>query len=257
MGKFNIYQFYVEKVKVIILAAGSGTRIRPLSYYLPKVLLPVKGVPVLEYLIENVQGINPDTIYIVASDNLENIERFLEKTGKDNVKVVRGLGWETGGDLSLALEQINSDDDYIVMNGDIVTDIKMKETYEFHKTVKSYLTAAVFSMEDEEAKRFGRIQLENDGKIAKFLEKSVSSPDSRSIVNTGFYVFDKKLIMERKKYLVPRKFKLETELFPQLALEEKMYGHISNLDYWWDVGTIESYLKAENYMINKKGVVPP
>ncbi|MHB8360890.1 MAG: nucleotidyltransferase family protein [Thermoplasmataceae archaeon] len=244
-------------MKVIILAAGSGTRIRPLSYYLPKVLLPVKGKPVLDYLVENVQALDPENIYIVASENLENIERFLEKTGRDHIKVVRGLGWETGGDLSLAIEQINSDDDYVVMNGDIVTDINLKKTYDFHKSVNSYLTAAVFDMKDEEARRFGRIQLDKDGRISKFLEKSENSPDSRSIVNTGFYIFDRRLIMERSKYLVPRKFKLETELFPQLSSEGKMYGHITDLDYWWDVGTIESYLKAENYMINKKGVVAP
>ena len=76
-------------------------------------------------------------------------------------------------------------------------------------------------------------------------------------MNTGFYIFDKRLIKERKKYLIPRKFKIETELFPQLASEGRMFGHMSKLEYWWDVGTIESYLKAENYMINKKGVVPP
>ena len=198
-----------------------------------------------------------DTLYIVASENLENIERFLEKTGKEHVKVIQGLGWETGGDLSLALEQINSEDDYVVMNGDIVTDINIGEAYDFHKTVDSYVTASVFDMRDDEAKRFGRIQMERDGKITKFLEKSFNSPDSQSIVNTGFYIFDKRLIKERKKYLIPRKFKIETELFPQLASEGRMFGHMSKLEYWWDVGTIESYLKAENYMINKKGVVPP
>lgn len=244
-------------MKGIILAAGSGTRIRPLSYFLPKILLPVKGIPVLDHLIENVKNLDLDTLYIVASENLENIERFLEKTGKEHVKVIQGLGWETGGDLSLALEQINSEDDYVVMNGDIVTDINIGETYDFHKTVDSYVTASVFDMQDDEAKRFGRIQMERDGKITKFLEKSFNSPDSRSIVNTGFYIFDKRLIKERKKYLIPRKFKIETDLFPQLASEGRMFGHMSKLEYWWDVGTIESYLKAENYMINKKGVVPP
>ena len=244
-------------MKVVILAAGSGTRIRPISYFLPKILLPVKGIPVLDYILENVKDLNPEKVFIVASESLEIIERFLEKTGKENVEVVRGLGWETGGDLSLALEQINEEDDYAVMNGDIVTDINLKETYDFHKSVKAYVTASVFNMEDEEAKRFGRIQMDETGQISKFLEKSATSPDSHSIVNSGFYIFDRELIKKRPKYLVPKKFKLETDLFPQLAGEGRMFGHISKLDYWWDVGTIESYLKAENYMINRKGVVAP
>ena len=154
-------------MNVLILAAGSGTRIRPISYFLPKILLPVKGVPVLDYVLQNVKDLNPEKIYIVASENLEIIERFLEKTGKENVKVVRGLGWETGGDLSLALEQIGDNDDYVVMNGDIVTDINLKDTYDFHKSVNAFVTASVFNMNDEEAKRFGRIKMDDKGQFWK------------------------------------------------------------------------------------------
>jgi NDP-sugar pyrophosphorylase family protein len=245
-------------VIVIILAAGSGTRIRPISYYLPKILLPVKGEPVLNHLIKNVSSLEPENIFIVASENLEIIERYLEKTQSRGIKVVRGLGWETGGDLSLANEEINMDTDAIVMNGDIVTDVDLKETYEYHKSIDSYITVSVFEMEDQkEAIRFGRIKMEDNGKISKFLEKAENSPDNRSLVNTGFYVFDKRIMKEKETYLRPRRFKLETELFPKISSEGRMYGHLTSLKYWWDVGTIESYLKAENFMLNKTGVVPP
>ena len=113
----------------IILAAGNGTRIRPLSYYIPKILLPVKGKPVLDYVLRNLSSLKIDTHYIVASEHLETIESYLKNTGMDNVKVVRGLGWETGGDLSIAMEEINVTDDAAVMNGDIITDVDMSELY--------------------------------------------------------------------------------------------------------------------------------
>ncbi|MDS0256812.1 nucleotidyltransferase family protein [Thermoplasmatales archaeon AK] len=242
----------------IILAAGSGTRMRPLSYYIPKILLPVKGRPVLNYVLDNLGNLRVDAHYIVVSDHFDTVERYLKSTGMDNVKVVRGLGWETGGDLSIALEQINVTDDTAVMNGDIITDVEMSELYNHHKKSGKLASIAVFSLNDPlEAKRFGRIELSENSTITKFEEKSQDIDRIPALVNTGFYIFDRRLIEQRGKYLVPRKFKLENELFPRLAKEGQLSGYAMNIGYWWDVGTIDSYLRAENYMINNKGVVPP
>lgn len=244
---------------VVVLAAGQGTRMQPLSYYLPKILLPVRGEPVLNYLVRNVASLEPEQIYIVASEHLEVISKYLEKTESRNIKLVRGLEFETGGDLSLALEQIEqSNQDAIVMNGDIVTDVDMRTVYNFHKKTDSYVTASLFEMSDlEEAKRFGRVELDKDGKILKFLEKAQRSPDGRSLVSVGFYVFDRKVIEKRELYFISKKFKLETDFFPRLSSEGRMYGFVTTPKYWWDVGTLDSYIKAENFMINKQGVVPP
>ena len=81
--------------------------------------------------------------------------------------------------------------------------------------------------------------------------------NASSIVNTGFYVFDRRLIAQKKDYLVPKKSKLELDLFPRLAKEGKLFGAVESLGYWWDVGTIDSYLKAEEYFVTGKGVIPP
>ena len=242
----------------VILAAGSGTRIRPLSYYVPKILLPVKGKPVLDYVLRNLSSLNIDMHYIVASEHLETIESYLKNTGMGNVKVVRGLGWETGGDLALALEQINVTEDAAVMNGDIITDVDMSELYKHHLKNGKLASIAVLSLNDPmEAKRFGRIELNEDSTVTRFDEKSQENTKVPALVNTGFYIFDHRLIERRNEYLVPRKFKLENTLFPQLARDHQLSGHVMGINYWWDVGTIDSYLKAENYMINNHGVVPP
>jgi len=241
----------------VILSAGSGTRMRPISYYIPKILLPVRGKPVLNYILENFSGLNVDAFYIVASEHLELIQRYLEKTQLGNIEVVRGLGWETGGDLALAFEQINREDDAVVINGDIVTDISIADLYKSHRSLGGLATLSLFTINDPEmAKRFGIVQIDSNNKITKFVEKpsEVSVP---TLVNAGIYVFGRELIEKRMKYLVPRKFKLENELFPVLAKEGKLMGYISNANYWWDVGTIESYLQAEEFMLNKRGVVPP
>lgn len=231
---------------------------RPLSYYIPKILLPVRGRPVLNHLLRNLEGVDVEMNYVVASQYLEVIDQYIEEAGIDRVQTVRGLGWETGGDLALALEQIGRDDDALVMNGDIITDLRMSRVVDFHRQREGLATVSVFRLTDEaEARRFGRIALGDDSRITHFEEKATSSPGRESLVNSGFYFFDRKLVKSRHEYLVPRRFRLETELFPRLAKEGKLYGYPADVDYWWDVGTLESYLKAEEYLLHQKGVIPP
>lgn len=242
----------------LILAAGKGTRLRPLSYFIPKILLPVRGEPVLTHLMANLEGIDLEATYIIASENVEIINDYLDKTHLSNVKVIKALGWETGGDLSIAIEEANITEDIIVMNGDLITDIKIRELVRSHKANNNYCTISVFKLNDlEESKRFGSIEMDDNKIITKFSEKKEINIQLPALVNTGFYVIGEKILRNKYDYFTPRKFRLETEFFPKLAQEGKLMGIVSDVTYWWDVGTIESYLNAENYMINKKGVVPP
>ena len=242
----------------IILAAGSGTRIRPLSYFLPKILLPVKGKPVLEHILANMDGLDIEMNYVVVSEREDVIRNYIEKTNLERVTVVKGLGWETGGDFSLAIEQIPQIDDAIVTNGDIVTDIKISDIYGEHRKRSNLVTIGIFELDDrEEARRFGRTVLDNNGRITSFDEKGSNKEDEQVLVNTGFYVFDKKLLEQREKYLIPRRYKLEIDLFPLLSSERKLGGYITKPSYWWDVGTIESYLKAEQYLMTGHRIIPP
>lgn len=246
------------KLISIILAAGSGIRMRPLSYFIPKVLLPVRGRPVLDYLMRNMQNLDIETHYIIASEHLETIERYAQTLAMDNVKVIRALGWETGGDLSLGLEQIGIEDHMLVMNGDIVTDLDYSNIWKDHQKLGGLATLGILDLENEEdAKRFGQIKLDEKNKILSFDEKNKSPMKGHNLVNTGFYLFDKELIRKRSEYLVPRKFKLENELFPKLSKEGKLFGSISEIKYWWDVGTMDSYLKTEEFLINSERIVPP
>lgn len=243
----------------IILAAGPATRLRPLSYYIPKVLLPVRGRPVLDYLLRSMQELPIARHYVVASGQREIISDYLERTGNQSVTVVSGLGWETGGDLSIALEQIQPQEEVIVTNGDLVTDLNAKRLADFHREHRPLVTMGAFHIDDvEEAKRFGRLRVEDSGRVASFVEKSTEDRSPSPLVNTGIYVFDRTLVSDlRTRYFAPRRFRLEDELFPTLAREGKLYACDARPTYWWDVGTIESYLKAEEFLIGKERVIPP
>lgn len=242
----------------IILAAGDGTRIAPLSHYIPKLLLPVRGKPVLNYLLENMQDISIDTHYVVASKHVSTIDKYLEKTGTTNVKTIQALGWETGGDLAIAMEEINRDDDVLVMNGDLITDFSIKNLIAEHKKHNAYATISFFKVNDEnEAKRLGSAELDGDNRVVKFVEKPKEIKSLPSLAAVGIYVFSKDFMENRRKYLTPRKFKLELELWPKLVEEGKLYGYVEDVSYYWDVGTIKAYLNAENFMAAREGIIPP
>lgn len=240
----------------IILAAGQGTRLRPLSYYIPKILMPIRGTPVLSYLLANMKGLKIDTHYIVASNHINAINNYIEKANLKNVKTIQALGWETGGDLAIALEEINKDDDVIVMNGDLITDIKLDELYKDHKKSGADVTMALFPVNDaNEIRRLSTVKLDKYNRITEFNEKPRDIKEIPSMVSAGFYVFSKEFIKMKAEYLKPKKFKIEFGLFPRLAKEGKLYGSVQNLKYFWDIGTNESYLLAENYLLNKEGII--
>lgn len=242
----------------IILAAGKGTRLEPLSFYIPKLLMPVRGRPVLDYLLANFSSLNVDTHYILASSHMSTIDTYISKTGLKNVKTIRVLGWETGGDLAAALEEIGKDDDVVVANGDLITDINLKELYDFHKNRKADVSMSLFKIGNkEDAKKLGSAELNSRGRVMKFVEKPKNPDISRLYAGVGFYILDKKFVKARKKYLPHGRFKLELELFPRLAKEGKLYGFAHKVKYYWDIGTLDNYLRAENYLADKHGLLAP
>ena len=163
-------------MKSVILAAGQAIRMRPLSYVIPKILLPVKGKPVLDYLLSNFQDLLIDKNYIVVSEQYDTVQNYLDKTQSKNINVVKGLGWETGGDLAIALQEIGVDDDIVVLNGDIITDANINELFLYHIRKAAPVSMGLFQLDDHiEARRFGQIHLETDGSISQFVEKSLKT----------------------------------------------------------------------------------
>jgi NDP-sugar pyrophosphorylase family protein len=243
----------------VILAAGPATRMRPLSYFLPKILLPVRGRPVLEYLKGCFSKVPISCHYVVVSEHREVVESYLEGAGVKDVRVVSGLGWETGGDLALALEQIRPEVDIVVANGDIVTDVDVSAIVKFHRQRRPLVTMGAFELTDpEEVKRFGRLEVDANGTVRRFVEKSEEAAKTPALVNNGLYVFDRRLVGPgRAKYFVPHVFKLEVELFPRLAAEGELVACRTTPTYWWDVGTMSSYLEAERFLTTTQSVIPP
>lgn len=237
----------------IILAAGKGTRLRPLTYAIPKPLLPVGGRPVLEYAIENLTACKEvRKIYIAVSHQRELIEAYLQHVdyGVD-IETVHTLGWETGGDLKTILNEKKVDGPAIVAYGDIVSKIDTNELLAFHKKKAKSATVALFEVPDEDVNRFGIADMdEKNGLVKRFIEKPTLEDAPSNLANTGYYILEK----TAQDALVLEKKRVEEMLFPALAEKGELAGHICRPSYWLDIGTIESYRKANRLV---EGILAP
>ncbi len=235
----------------IILAAGKGTRLRPLTYAIPKPLLPVGGRPVLDYAIENLSACKEITkIYVAVSHAKEIIENYVKNMDYGiEVETVTTSGLETGGDLRAVIDEKKIQGQVFVAYGDIVSKINAVEMFVFHKKHKKSATVALFEVPDEDVNRFGIADMDGD-LVKKFVEKPKKEESPSNLANAGYYILEKsaqdQLPSERKK--------VEEVLFPRLALEGQLAGYVCKPDYWLDIGTIEAYRKANRLV---EGILPP
>jgi len=239
-------------MKAVVLAAGKGTRLKPLTYGIPKPLLPVGGKPVIDYVIKNLLTCKEiDTIYVAVSYLKENIENYLKHVEHDGVKIetVMTLGWDTGGDLHSVIVEKNIKERVAVAYGDNVTELDVGAMNEFHKKKKAQGTVALFRVPWDEVDRFGIAELE-DGFVSEFKEKPKRENAKTNLANAGYYILEPGVF----PMLPHKKAKIEKTVFPILALEKKMAGYIYNPSHWIDIGTTEAYRKA-NKMI--EGVLAP
>jgi mannose-1-phosphate guanylyltransferase len=235
----------------IILAAGEGKRLRPITYAMPKPMLPVGGKPVLDYVIENLAECSEiGKIYVAVSHSRSTIERYIQHMDYGvEVETVAALGWETGGDLKIVLAGKDVREPVIVAYGDIVSRISTKELLSFHRKRGKEATVALFEVPDDEVGRFG-IADYRDGLVGRFVEKPRREDAPSNFANAGYYVLEKaaqeKLPLEKKR--------VEDVLFPKLALEGQLAGYLCKPNYWLDIGTIDAYRNANRLV---EGISPP
>ncbi|MFP3949712.1 MAG: NDP-sugar synthase [Candidatus Micrarchaeia archaeon] len=231
----------------IILAAGKGKRMRPLTYSIPKPLLPVGGHPVLDYVIRNMESCKSiDSLTIGVSYFSELIRNHLshKKSRLSPIKTVNTFGWETGGDLKSIIHHLDLDSTIIVGYGDNITEIDLGHMLDFHKSQGRPATLALFEVPKKDAPRFGLAQVDGT-EITEFFEKPEGEPPSL-LANAGYYILEP----EAFNRLTFDKKKIEETLFPQLVSSGEMSAYVWKPPIWMDIGDYESYRLA-NKMIEE------
>jgi len=219
-----------------ILAGGKGTRLRPLTDNITKPMIQVKEKPILEYIIELLAKYDVRNAIIALGYKGEQIKEYFGNGEKWNMNIEyvtekKPLG--TGGPLRLARNLLV--DEFLMFNGDNLTNINLKDMHSFHKKNNAFATIALSSVKDP--KNFGVIELQGN-QIKRFIEKP-SKPES-NLINAGTYILKPEVID-----LIPKGFSLiEKDVFPQLSEEGKLYGYVYN-GQWFPTDTFERYEKAK------------
>lgn len=230
-------------MRAVIIAGGSGTRLRPLTYHTPKPMVPLFGKPFLQYQIELLRDHGIKEIIVNLHYLSDTIREQLGDGSQLGVKLyysleAKALG--TAGAVKNA-EEFFDDEPMLVFNGDILTDVDLKGVLETHRATKARATLSLFRVEDPTA--FGLAVVE-DGRITRFVEKPTMD-EARALevdtVNAGIYVLDPDLFRYVPK---DESYSFERGLFPLLLqLEERISAHVMDA-YWLDIGSPGKYLQA-------------
>lgn len=232
----------------IVMAGGKGTRLRPITYSIPKPLVPIAGYPCIEYTIDSFYKAGVKDIIVTTGYKFDSLISGVIDLKKPDLNVLFSVEKEPAGTAGgLKLTENFIDDTFIVGSGDILSDFEIKEILEFHKKKKSRVTIVLSEVEDPS--QFGIVEMEND-RITKFLEKPRPEETFSKLVNAGIYVMEPEIL---KKIPYGKAFDFGKDLFPQLLSEgETVYGIIGK-GTWIDTGRPHDMIRANQIMTRKRG----
>jgi len=239
-------------MKAIIIAGGEGTRLRPLTYWKPKPLLPLLGKSLIERQIEKLREAGIQDIIINVGYQAESFENKFKNDSRITLsREFTPLG--TAGAVKLAEPLFRDTSDVIVLNADILTTVDFRSLINYHRMTKSDVT--LFSVKVEDPSRFGLIlarQGYND--VEAFLEKMPLSQaqtyTSDFYINGGIYIMKSHLFGH---FAENQPLSFEKEVFPTLIVKGYKVKRFDFDGYWLDIGTKEAYLKAHMDLIKSYG----
>lgn len=236
-------------MKAVLMAGGSGTRLRPLTCDLPKPMVPIVSRPIAEHIIRLLKKHGITDIIITLFYLPHVIQNYFGDGSEFGVNITYAVEEKmplgTAGCVK-AVEHL-LDDTFLVISGDSLTDMDLSEAIAFHKEKKSDATIVLTRVPSP--LEFGVVITDEEGRIQRFLEKPSSSEVFSDTINTGTYILEPKVLE-----LLPAEVEVDfsKNLFPAL-LERKdpMYGFIGS-GYWEDVGSLESYRQAHYDVLDRK-----
>ncbi|WP_124976894.1 sugar phosphate nucleotidyltransferase [Aphanothece sacrum] len=241
-------------MKAMILAAGKGTRVRPITHTIPKPLIPILQKPVMEFLLELLRQHGFDQIMVNVSHLAEEIESYFRDGQRFGVQIAYSFeGRIVDGDLvgealgsAGGLRRIQDfnpffDDTFVVLCGDALIDLDLTKAVKWHKEKGAIATIITKSVPKDVVSSYGVVVTDDEGRIKIFQEKPSIEEALSTNINTGIYIFEPEII----DYIPPnQQYDIGGELFPQLV-EKGAPFYAVNMDFEWvDIGKVPDYWHA-------------
>src|SRR5918993_335934 len=233
-------------MQALILAGGKGTRLRPLTVYTPKPIVPIFNRPFLLYQIYTLRRAGITDITLSLSYQPNKIEQLLGDGSDYGVKLkypVEPQPMGTAGAYKFAEDLIR--DRTVVFNGDILTDLDLKAVIREHNKRKATATIVLQPVANPSA--YGLVETETDGRVHRFLEKPKEDEITCNNINAGTYILEPKVL----DFIPPgENYSFEYGLFPDLLKRNEIfYAHVPPRTYWIDIGTPDRYLEAHQDLL--------
>jgi len=233
----------------ILLVGGFGTRLMPLTKNTPKPMLTVAGVPVTEHQLAMAKAAGITEIVLATSYLSEIFIPYFGDGSKWGMKIKYAVEKEplgTGGAIRNAAKLLDTNESVVILNGDVLSSHNLSEQIRQHEAHDADVTLHLTEVED--ARAFGCVPTDGDGRVSAFLEK-MENPVTNQI-NAGCYVFNPRVISTIPPDTV---VSVERETFPELvASGAKVFGYLENA-YWLDIGTPRALLKASIDIVKRSG----
>ncbi|MGD1716317.1 sugar phosphate nucleotidyltransferase [Dapis sp. BLCC M172] len=241
-------------MKAMILAAGKGTRVRPITYRIPKPMIPILQKPVMEFLVELLRLHGVDQIMVNVSHLAKEIEDYFRDGQKFGVDIAYSFEGriEDGNLIGDALGSAGGmrriqdfypyfDDTFIVLCGDALIDLDLTAALKWHKEKGSMATVIMKSIPREQVSSYGVVVTDETGRIQSFQEKPKVEEALSTDINTGIYIFEPEVL----DYIPSGvEFDIGSQLFPKLVeIGAPFYGVAMDFE-WVDIGKVPDYWRA-------------
>jgi mannose-1-phosphate guanylyltransferase len=241
-------------VKAVVLVGGEGTRLRPLTATIPKQMLPIVGVPMIERVLGHlcVHGIDEAVLSLGYLPDAF-IDAYPEGVagGVRLSYAVEPEPLDTAGAVRFAAEHAGVNETFVVLNGDVLTDLDVSALIAFHRERGAEGTIALHPVEDPSA--FGVVPTGDDGRVSAFVEKPPRDEAPTNLINAGTYVLEPS-VLER----IPKahRVSIERETFPTMVADRTLFA-MADDSYWLDTGTPGAFLEAHRDLLSGRRGEPP
>ncbi|XZN99721.1 MAG: sugar phosphate nucleotidyltransferase [Microcoleus sp.] len=241
-------------MKAMILAAGKGTRVRPITQTIPKPMIPILQKPVMEFLVELLRQHGFDEIMVNVShlaDVIENYFRDGQKFGvqigysfEGRIEEGKMIGEAVGSAGGMKRIQDFSpffDDTFVVLCGDALIDLDLTAAVKWHREKGAIATIVMKSVPRKEVSSYGVVVTDDSGKVKAFQEKPSVEEALSTDINTGIYIFEPEIF----NYIPSdTEYDIGSELFPKLVAAGAPFYGISMDFEWVDIGKVPDYWRA-------------
>ncbi len=229
-------------MKAVVLIGGKGTRLRPVTYTVPKAMVPLRNKPYIHYLVSALKEAKLDEAIFSMGYLPDPIRQYfaghkLDGFSLEYVVEERPLG--TAGAIKNA-EAFLGEGPFVVINGDVLTGLDLKEVTQAHRESGALATVTLTTVEDPTP--YGLVEVDHQLRVRRFVEKPSYDEVSTNLVNSGIYVLEQDVLD-----MIPAgtEVSIEREIFPKLQAMGRLRAFVSSA-YWQDIGTPERYLQASH-----------